>query len=71
MSASAVNVDPAELGKFAAHAARWWDAGGAARPLHDLNLMSDSVLANCYGGVVCNYNTISSDVNVASSSFSV
>ena len=37
MSASAVNVDPAELGKFAAHAARWWDAGGAARPLHDLN----------------------------------
>lgn len=31
------NVDPVELAKFAGHAARWWDADGEARPLHDLN----------------------------------
>jgi 2-polyprenyl-6-hydroxyphenyl methylase/3-demethylubiquinone-9 3-methyltransferase len=31
------NADPAELSRFASHAARWWDANGEARPLHDLN----------------------------------
>ena len=32
-----VNVDPSELEKFAQLAARWWDADGPSRPLHDLN----------------------------------
>lgn len=31
------NADAAELQRFAGHAARWWDADGEARPLHDLN----------------------------------
>ncbi|HEU5468682.1 MAG TPA: bifunctional 2-polyprenyl-6-hydroxyphenol methylase/3-demethylubiquinol 3-O-methyltransferase UbiG [Steroidobacteraceae bacterium] len=31
------NVDPAEISKFDAAAARWWDPGGEFRPLHDLN----------------------------------
>ena len=31
------HADPAELRKFAALAARWWDAAGETRPLHDLN----------------------------------
>ena len=37
MSTPAANTDPAELAKFGSHAARWWDASGEARPLHDLN----------------------------------
>jgi 2-polyprenyl-6-hydroxyphenyl methylase / 3-demethylubiquinone-9 3-methyltransferase len=32
-----VNADPAELGKFDAVAARFWDTGGEFRPLHLLN----------------------------------
>ena len=31
------NVDPAEISKFDAAAARWWDPGGEFRPLHELN----------------------------------
>ncbi|HEY8011183.1 MAG TPA: bifunctional 2-polyprenyl-6-hydroxyphenol methylase/3-demethylubiquinol 3-O-methyltransferase UbiG [Rudaea sp.] len=31
------NVNPAETGKFDKLAARWWDADGESRPLHDLN----------------------------------
>ncbi|MGH8121307.1 MAG: bifunctional 2-polyprenyl-6-hydroxyphenol methylase/3-demethylubiquinol 3-O-methyltransferase UbiG [Rudaea sp.] len=31
------NVNPAETGKFDKLAARWWDANGESRPLHDLN----------------------------------
>ena len=31
------NTDPAELQKFAAMAAKWWDATGDMRPLHDIN----------------------------------
>ena len=31
------NVDPAEVQKFDAIAASWWDPEGAFRPLHDLN----------------------------------
>ena len=34
---SARNVDPAEISKFDAAAARWWDPNGEFRPLHDLN----------------------------------
>ena len=31
------NVDPAEISKFDAAAAHWWDPNGAFRPLHVLN----------------------------------
>ena len=31
------NVDPAEIARFDAVAARWWDPDGEMRPLHDLN----------------------------------
>jgi 2-polyprenyl-6-hydroxyphenyl methylase/3-demethylubiquinone-9 3-methyltransferase len=31
------NVDPAELAKFDALAARWWDTEGEFRPLHQIN----------------------------------
>ncbi len=31
------NVDPAELAKFQALAARWWDPGSEFKPLHDIN----------------------------------
>jgi len=31
------NVDPAELRKFAALAASWWDPAGPMRPLHEMN----------------------------------
>ena len=31
------NTDPAELQKFAAMAAKWWDTTGDMRPLHDIN----------------------------------
>ena len=31
------NVDPAELAKFGALAARWWDPHGEFKPLHDIN----------------------------------
>jgi 2-polyprenyl-6-hydroxyphenyl methylase/3-demethylubiquinone-9 3-methyltransferase len=34
---SPTNVDPAELGKFSALAARWWDPEGPMRPLHEIN----------------------------------
>ena len=32
-----INVDTAELARFAAVAQRWWDPQGEMRPLHDLN----------------------------------
>ena len=34
---SASNFDPAEISRFDAAAARWWDPDGEFRPLHDLN----------------------------------
>ena len=35
--APAANVDDAEVAKFSALAARWWDPDGEFRPLHQLN----------------------------------
>ncbi|MDG1943658.1 MAG: bifunctional 2-polyprenyl-6-hydroxyphenol methylase/3-demethylubiquinol 3-O-methyltransferase UbiG [Halioglobus sp.] len=32
-----LNVDPQEIAKFDALAARWWDRDGEFRPLHDIN----------------------------------
>jgi len=37
MNHSAQNIDPQEIHKFDAHASRWWDPGGAFKPLHDIN----------------------------------
>lgn len=37
MSATTANVDPAELAKFSALAARWWDPHSEFRPLHEIN----------------------------------
>jgi 2-polyprenyl-6-hydroxyphenyl methylase/3-demethylubiquinone-9 3-methyltransferase len=37
MTATARNVDPAELAKFAALAQSWWDPHGPSKPLHDMN----------------------------------
>ncbi len=37
MSATAQNVDPAEIAKFEALAARWWDPHSEFRPLHEIN----------------------------------
>jgi len=37
MTATQSNVDPAELAKFGALAARWWDRNSEFKPLHDIN----------------------------------
>ncbi len=37
MTATAQNVDPAELAKFGALASRWWDPHSEFKPLHDIN----------------------------------
>jgi len=37
MSHRTQNVDPAEISKFEALAARWWDPQSEFKPLHDLN----------------------------------
>ena len=37
MRASGDTVDPAEVARFAAQAASWWDPAGSFRPLHRLN----------------------------------
>ncbi len=37
MNHAAQNIDPQEIHKFDAHASRWWDPGGAFKPLHDIN----------------------------------
>ena len=37
MTATQDNVDPAEIAKFDALAARWWDPLGDFRPLHEIN----------------------------------
>ena len=36
-SSSNANVDPAELAKFGALAARWWDPNSEFKPLHEIN----------------------------------
>jgi 2-polyprenyl-6-hydroxyphenyl methylase/3-demethylubiquinone-9 3-methyltransferase len=39
------NVDPAEIARFEQLAARWWDADGESRPLHDLNPLRAAFIA--------------------------
>ena len=36
-STQSVNVDPAELEKFASLAHRWWDKNSEFKPLHAIN----------------------------------
>ena len=60
------NIDPAELHKFEAAAARWWDPEGDFKPLHDVNplrlkyiedhctLRQKNVIdVGCGGGLLC------------------
>jgi 2-polyprenyl-6-hydroxyphenyl methylase / 3-demethylubiquinone-9 3-methyltransferase len=42
---STTAADPAEIERFSAQAARWWDANGPARPLHDLNPLRMAFIA--------------------------
>jgi 2-polyprenyl-6-hydroxyphenyl methylase/3-demethylubiquinone-9 3-methyltransferase len=64
--ASAAHADPAELGKFDALAPRFWDPDGEFRPLHLLNPVRASFIAEraslsgarvldvgCGGGLLC------------------
>jgi 2-polyprenyl-6-hydroxyphenyl methylase/3-demethylubiquinone-9 3-methyltransferase len=37
MKATGETIDPAEIARFTAQAASWWDPGGSFRPLHQLN----------------------------------
>ncbi len=37
MQTNQLNVDPAELAKFGALAARWWDPNSEFKPLHEIN----------------------------------
>jgi 2-polyprenyl-6-hydroxyphenyl methylase/3-demethylubiquinone-9 3-methyltransferase len=37
MKATGETIDSAEIARFAAHAASWWDPSGSFRPLHRLN----------------------------------
>jgi len=61
------NADEVEIGKFEAHASRWWDANGEFRTLHEINPLRvnyirervgslDSVRGldvGCGGGLLC------------------
>jgi 2-polyprenyl-6-hydroxyphenyl methylase/3-demethylubiquinone-9 3-methyltransferase len=37
MKTTGTTIDPAEVARFAAQAANWWDPAGSFRPLHRLN----------------------------------
>jgi 2-polyprenyl-6-hydroxyphenyl methylase/3-demethylubiquinone-9 3-methyltransferase len=41
----AANVSPEEIARFEQLAARWWDADGESRPLHDLNPLRAAFIA--------------------------
>jgi 2-polyprenyl-6-hydroxyphenyl methylase/3-demethylubiquinone-9 3-methyltransferase len=45
-----VNADPAELEKFGALAARWWDPNSEFKPLHDINPLRLLHIENKAGG---------------------
>jgi 2-polyprenyl-6-hydroxyphenyl methylase/3-demethylubiquinone-9 3-methyltransferase len=42
-----INADPAELAKFGALAARWWDANGEFKPLHEINPLRLNWIDQC------------------------
>ena len=45
-AAPSANVDEAEIAKFSALAARWWDPDGELRPLHQLNPVRTEYVAS-------------------------
>jgi 2-polyprenyl-6-hydroxyphenyl methylase / 3-demethylubiquinone-9 3-methyltransferase len=45
------NVDPQELAKFGALAHHWWDPGSEFKPLHDINPLRLSYIAERCGGL--------------------
>jgi 2-polyprenyl-6-hydroxyphenyl methylase / 3-demethylubiquinone-9 3-methyltransferase len=45
------NLDPAEIAKFQALAARWWDPGSEFRPLHEINPLRLEWIDRLVGGV--------------------
>jgi 2-polyprenyl-6-hydroxyphenyl methylase / 3-demethylubiquinone-9 3-methyltransferase len=45
MTNTEANVDPAEIKKFNDLASRWWDPTGDFKPLHDLNPLRSSYIA--------------------------
>lgn len=45
------NVDPAELAKFGALAARWWDPNSEFKPLHDINPLRLKHIDRLSGGI--------------------
>ena len=46
MQTNQANVSPEEIARFAKLAARWWDADGESRPLHDLNPVRATYVAD-------------------------
>ncbi|MBL8513766.1 MAG: bifunctional 2-polyprenyl-6-hydroxyphenol methylase/3-demethylubiquinol 3-O-methyltransferase UbiG [Betaproteobacteria bacterium] len=44
---ASTNADPAELAKFGALAARWWDANGEFKPLHEINPLRLNWIDQC------------------------
>ncbi len=46
MNENTANVDPAEVSKFNAMASRWWDPDGEFKPLHELNPLRFSFIAD-------------------------
>jgi len=48
-SASTPHADPAELAKFQALAAKWWDPNSEFRPLHEINPLRLDWIDQCVG----------------------
>ena len=66
MTASTLNIDPAEIAKFEALAQRWWDKNSEFKPLHDINPLRANFIdqrspvaamkvldVGCGGGILC------------------
>ncbi|MEO6567027.1 MAG: bifunctional 2-polyprenyl-6-hydroxyphenol methylase/3-demethylubiquinol 3-O-methyltransferase UbiG [Casimicrobiaceae bacterium] len=51
MTLASANADPAELAKFSALAHRWWDPESEFRPLHEINPLRLSWIADAAGGL--------------------
>jgi 2-polyprenyl-6-hydroxyphenyl methylase/3-demethylubiquinone-9 3-methyltransferase len=51
MTVRSENVDPAEIAKFEALAARWWDPQSEFRPLHDINPLRLDYIDRRVGGL--------------------
>lgn len=51
MNTDTANIDPHEISKFEAMAARWWDTGGDFKPLHELNPLRLQYINERCGGL--------------------